>query len=116
MIAKKLNRSRTGVDKVIAQMIESGEIAEKPAVKVATETSLKTSPDDSADGHQDTLGRLRWVRGVLERQLYDAEPTTAARLAKEYRDTLTAIDKIESCEGNNDIVDMFADAIAAKLG
>ena len=72
---------------------------------------------DFEDGRQDTLGRLRWVRSLLERQLYDAEPTTAARLAKEYRDTLEAIDRLEQDGGGgDDLIGQFAGAIAAKLG
>lgn len=57
------------------------------------------------------------MRRILERQLYDAEPTTAARLAKEYRDTVEAIGRMESeVGGGDDIVGQFAQAIAAKLG
>lgn len=78
---------------------------------------MATPPADSADGHQDTLGRLRWVRGILERQLYDAGPTTAARLAKEYRDTIAAIERLEQDGGGgDDIIGQFADALAQRLG
>ena len=118
MIAKKLGRSRTGVDKIIRQMVESGEIAERVATKTAPEEAPQSPPADAADGRQDTLGRLRWVRSLLERQLYDAEPTTAARLAKEYRDTIDAIDKLEreGGEDGNDIIGQLADSIAKRIG
>ena len=70
------------------------------------------------DGRQDTLGRLRWVRSLLELQLYDAETTQAARLAKEYRETVEAIERMESAEGGgaDDGLDALAGAIARKLG
>ncbi len=116
-IAKKLGRSRSGVCKLIAEMKEAGVIESTDAPH---DSALKAVPEapphDTNDGEQDTLGRLRWVRSILERQLYDAEPTTAARLAKEYRDTVEAIDRLEKAGGGeNDLIGQFADALAAKL-
>ncbi len=116
-MAKKLGRSRTGVDKVIKQMVQGGEIEQRVATEQPRDTVPDSPPADSAEGHQDTLGRLRWVRRILERQLYDAEPTTAARLAKEYRDTVQEIDRLErEGGGDNDLAGQFADLLAAKLG
>lgn len=116
-IAKKLGRSRTGVDKIIRQMVECGEMPPKAATETRADSVPGSPPADSADGHQDTLGRLRWVRGILERQLYDAEPTTAARLAKEYRDTIAAIERLEQDGGGgDDIIGQFADVLAQRLG
>ncbi len=116
-MAKKLGRSRTGVDKIIRQMIEDGEVVQRTATESPLATVPVSPPADSAEGHQDTLGRLRWVRGIIERQLYDAEPTTAARLAKEYRDTVQEIDRLErEGGGGNDLAGQFADLLAAKLG
>ena len=108
-IAKKLGRSRSGVCKLIKELKECGAIKSTDAAHAP--------PRDFEDGRQDTLGRLRWVRSLLERQLYDAEPTAAARLAKEYRDTLEAIDRLEQDGGGgDDLIGQFAGAIAAKLG
>ena len=106
-IARKLGRSRSGVCALVARMKESGEIS-----------AAKSIPATAADGRQDTLGRLRWVRSLLERQLYDAETTQAARLAKEYRETVEAIERMESAEGGgaDDGLDALAGAIARKLG
>lgn len=116
-MAKKLCRSRTGVDKIIRQMVEDGEIVQRVATVPPPGTVPASPPADSGDGRQDTLGRLRWVRGLLERQLYDAEPTAAARLAKEYRDTVQEIDRLErEGGGDNDLAGQFADLLAAKLG
>ena len=117
-IAKKIGRSRSGVCYVIKQLKESGALESKESTKKGPpRPSVATPPADSADGHQDTLGRLRWVRGILERQLYDAGPTTAARLAKEYRDTIAAIERLEQDGGGgDDIIGQFADVLAQRLG
>ncbi len=117
-IAKKLGRSRSGVCKLIKEMKEAGLIESTEATHdAATKDMPCAPPGDSEDGAQDTLGRLRWVRSILERQLYDAEPSQAARLAKEYRDTVQAIASIEQeGVGENDLIGQFADALAAKLG
>lgn len=117
-IAKKLNRSRSGVCKLIKEMKDAGAIESTEAPRNGAPRAVpETPPHDSEGGSQDTLGRLRWVRSILERQLYEAEPTTAARLAKEYRDTVETIDRLEQAGGGeNDLIGQFADAIAAKLG
>lgn len=117
-IARKLGRSRSGVCNVIAQMKESGVIESKQATtRPARSDGPEAPPADGPDGAQDTLGRLRWVRRVIERQLYVAEPTTAARLAKEYRDTVEAIDRLErQGEGGDDAIGGIAALIAQKLG
>lgn len=117
-IAKKLGRSRSGVCKLIKEMKESGAIRSTEATRDAPQAATPAAPPaDSTDGAQDTLGRLRWVRGLLERQLYDAEPSQAARLAKEYRDTITAIDRLENTgEGESDAIGIFAQALADRIG
>lgn len=118
-IARKLGRSRSGVCALVARMKESGEIsAAKSIPATAAMAGPRTAPAPDEDGRQDTLGRLRWVRSLLERQLYDAETTQAARLAKEYRETVEAIERMESAEGGgaNDGLDALAGAIARKLG
>ena len=116
-IAKKLHRSRSGVYALIERMKESGEIVEEESVHASAETAPAAPPPD-AEGRQDTLGRLRWVRGLLERQLYDAEPSQAARLAKEYRDTVESIEKLESAEGGgcDDELGNIVALVARKFG
>ena len=116
-IARKLKRSRSGVCALVKRMKESGEIEDPESTGASTSGEPVAPPGDLADGRQNTLGRLKWVRRLLERQLYDAEPTTAARLAKEYRETLEAIERIESDEGGgDDALGAIADAIAKRLG
>lgn len=98
-------------------MVEAGELAPKVATETGTADVPESPPCDSGDGKQDTLGRLRWVRSLLEKQLYDAEPASAARLAKEYRDTIEAIDRMEKDGGGeDDIIGQFADVLAQRLG
>ena len=118
-IARKLGRSRSGVCALVARMKESGEISAARSIPATVAMAgPRTAPAPDEDGRQDTLGRLRWVRSLLERQLYEAETTQAARLAKEYRETVEAIERMESAEGGgtDDGLDALAGAIARKLG
>lgn len=113
-IARKLNRSRSGVCALIKRMKESGEIA--TAKSTAAGADLSAPPADAPDGTQDTLGRLRWVRDLLTRHLYDAEPPQAARLASEYRAVVDEIDRFErqGGGGGDDAIERIADALARR--
>ena len=121
VIAEKLGRSKSGVCKVIKEMKETGEL---PSDVRARESTKRSTPDvgnglafEAAGEPQDTLSRLKWVRDLLERQLRDSEPTSAARLAKEYRDTVEAIARMEAEDGGgDDVVGDLAVLIARKLG
>ena len=116
-IAKKLKRSRSGVCALIKRMKESGEIV--PVSKgESVGAGLSAPPADGPDGRQDTLGRLRWVRQIIERQLYDAGPSQAARLAKEYRETLEQIERIEGAgeDGGDDVIINAVSVLRDVLG
>lgn len=117
-IAKKLKRSRSGVCALIKRMKESGEIATGESTGESVGAGLSAPPADGPDGRQDTLGRLRWVRQIIERQLYDAEPSQAARLAKEYRETLEQIERIEGAgeDGGDDIIINAVSVLRDVLG
>ena len=116
-IAKKLGRSRSGVCYVIKQLKEAGVLESELATNQTPPAGSPPSPPhDAPDGRQDTLGRLKWVRSLIERQLWEAEGASAARLAKEYRDTLEAIERMEGDGGDGDALGAFADAIAKRLG
>ena len=117
-IAKKLKRSRSGVCALIKRMKESGEIATDESTGESVGASLSAPPADGPDGRQDTLGRLRWVRQIIERQLYDAEPSQAARLAKEYRETLEQIERIEGAgeDGGDDVIINAVSVLRDVLG
>lgn len=108
-IAKKLGRSRSGVSKLVKEMKESGEIPSARSMERSTGRVTAGPPSDAPDGTQDTAGQLRWVRDILERNLWDAEPPQAARLAKEYRETVMAI---EGMEGGSDGGSALAGALS----
>ena len=117
-IARKLNRSRSGVCALIKRMKESGEIATGKSTETIAGETVSAPPADAPDGTQDTLGRLRWVRGLLERHLYDAEPSQAARLAAEYRNVIDEIGRLERREGggDDDAVERIAAALSGRGG
>lgn len=117
-IARKLNRSRSGVCALIKRMKESGEIATGKSTETSAGETVSAPPADAPDGTQDTLGRLRWVRGLLERHLYDAEPSQAARLAAEYRNVIDEIGRLERREGggDDDAVERIAAALSGRAG
>lgn len=117
-IAKKLKRSRSGVCALIKRMKESGEIATGESTGESVGAGVSAPPADGPDGRQDTLGRLRWVRQIIERQLYDAEPSQAARLAKEYRETLEQIERIEGAgeDGGDDVIINAVSVLRDVLG
>ena len=120
-IAKKLGRSRSGIYGLIEEMRGAGELPSEEDGKVSVRASMQEAeyghPFEAAGEPQDTLSRLKWVRDLLERQLRDSEPTSAARLAKEYRDTVEAIARMEAEDGgDDDVVGDFAALIAKKLG
>ena len=117
-IAKKLKRSRSGVCALIKRMKESGEIATDESTGESVGAGISAPHADGPDGRQDTLGRLRWVRQIIERQLYDAEPSTAARLAKEYRETLEQnARKAEAREdGGDDVIITAVSVLRDVLG
>lgn len=116
-IAQKLGRSKSGVCKLIREMKQTGEIARADSTKRSTEATVPCTADGSPE-RQDTLGRLRRLRGLLERQLYDAQPSQVGRLSAEYRATLDAIDRLESSDGGeeDDVLDRLAGAILGRRG
>ena len=115
-IARKLNRSRSGVCALIKRMKESGEIASGKSTETSSGETVSAPPADAPDGTQDTLGRLRWVRDLLTRHLFDAEPPQAARLASEYRAVVEEIDRLErqGGGGGDDAIERIAEALARR--
>ena len=115
-IARKLNRSRSGVCALIKRMKESGEIPSGKSTETSAGETVSAPPADAPDGTQDTLGRLRWVRDLLTRHLFDAEPQQAARLASEYRAVVDEIDRLErqGGGGGDDAIERIADALARR--
>ena len=116
-LARKLDRSKSGVCKLIARMKQTGEIADPESTRRPEKVDGGGPPGDGPDGRQDTLGKLRWARSVLERELAEAAPSQAARIAKEYRDTVEAIARMEGeSDGGTDELGQAAAAFFSKLG
>lgn len=113
-IARKLGRSKSGVCSLIAQLKRAGEIS---AAESADRRSQEPPPAELDEGEgQDTIGRLRRLRALLERQMYDAGPAQVARIAAEYRAVVDEIDKRENRGdgGDDDVLGRLADALAGK--
>ena len=119
MTAQEFERWSSRSSLEIDRATQGRAAAAPESMRASTEGGGYGLPDPACEGgRQDTLGRLRWVRDLLQRQLLEAEPTQAARLAKEYRDTVEAIERMEGAEGGgaDDGLDALAGAIARKLG
>lgn len=109
-IARKLGRSRNTVAKVIRQE-GLRDAAQGPAQPVAA-----ASPPGERGGPS-ALERLRELRDLLRRALFEAPPGSVAAIAREYRATVEAIEKAEGGEGDgaSSGLDALASAISAKL-
>lgn len=105
-IARKLGRSRNTVSKVIDQE-GLRDAAQEPA-----------QPPAAADEDgPSALERLRELRDLLRRALFEAPPGSVAAIAREYRATVEAIEKAEGGDGDgaSSGLDALASAISAKL-
>lgn len=109
-IARKLGRSKSGVCKLIKQMKGDGEIAAPKSTKRSTDGPPEGFGD--SDGPQDTIGRLRSLRSLLERSMRDADPGKVARISAEYR---AVIDDIARIEGQGAGCDDGFDALAESF-
>ena len=65
-----------------------------------------------------TVERLTELRGILRAALNDAPPHAVAGLAREYRETIEELDRLEGGDGGDPIdcaLDSIAERIAAKM-
>ena len=109
-IARKLGRSRNTISKVITQE-GLRELAQEPARPRPPEAAPGEGGDDRS------LERLRELRDVLRRALFEAPPGSVAGIAREYRATVEAIARAEGDDGDgaSSALDTIASAISAKL-
>ena len=109
-IARKLGRSRNTIAKVIDQE-GLRDLAQKPA-----QVGRPGAAPADADGDRATE-RLRELRDVLRRALFEAPPGSVAGIAREYRATVEAIARAEGDDGDgaSSALDTIASAISAKL-
>lgn len=101
-IAEKLGRSRRGVENLAKRL---GLAAPRARVNAGVpQDSLPAVMRREERGREpeepDKLEDLRWLRRQLRRQLADAGPQTAPKLAREYRETLDAIERAEVDDGD----------------
>lgn len=109
-IARKLGRSRNTISKVITQE-GLRDLAQEPAHEAPAEGGPGGEGGDSA------TERLRELRDMLRRALFEAPPGSVAGIAREYRATVEAIARAEGDDGDgaSSALDTLASAISAKL-
>lgn len=104
-MAAELGRSERTVRKKINDMHLREEDAEQPTAR-----RILVPPPVGAASEAHSLEELR---DVIWRSLMEAEPRDVPRLAKEYRDTLAAIEAREAGRADED--DLGTDPIAERL-
>lgn len=109
-IARKLGRSRNTISKVITQE-GLRDLAQEPAHEAPAEGGPGGKGGDRA------VERLRELRDMLRRALFEAPPGSVAGIAREYRATVEAIARAEGGDGDgaSSALDTLASAISAKL-
>ena len=109
-IARKLHRSRNTVSKEIREM-GLPKPASKPDLPTAAEVAAGDYPDGSA------LSRLVELRDRLRDAMFDAPPAALAGLAREYRATIEAIERMEGGDGDGSsaALETIARAISSKM-
>lgn len=100
-IAEKLGRSRRGVE-TLAKRLGLAAPCARVNAGVPQEPAAPAAEAACDEEETDKLEDLRWLRRQLRRQLIDAGPQTAPRLASEFRETLDAIERAEVGDGDGD--------------
>lgn len=105
-IAKNMGRSRACVNNIVAK---EG-LREKCKRQVSIEAPVAGAPDDP-------LSRLKALRGMLRNALAVAAPREMAGLAREYRATVEAIERMEGGAGDEEAsaLDVVAKSIAMRM-
>lgn len=109
-IARKLGRSRNTVAKIVTQE-GLRELAQEAARSEAPAPQRGEQPGDAP------IERLRELRDVLRRAMFESPPGSTAGIAREYRATIETIERMEGGEGDgaSTALDTIASAISAKL-
>lgn len=105
-IARNLGRSRPTVYK----MFDGGPPAER-----VSEGADPEAPQPAAG--ESNLDRLTWLRERLRASMLEADPKSIPALAREYRATIEAIERIEGDGGDelSDAIGTIGAALASKL-
>lgn len=109
-IARNLGRSRPSVYKMLGDAPPGEDVNGEPPDRPSGERSGGTGPDGN-------LGRLKWLRDRLRDSLAEADPKSIPALAREYRATIEAIERIEGDGGDelSDAIGTIGAALASKL-
>ena len=128
-IAEKLGRSRRGVENLAKRLGLSAPCAR--AIGADAEADAQPPPESlsaeaETQGEPGELEDLRWLRRQLKRQLADAGPQSAPRLASEFRETIAAIRRAEADddgygneeqeEGQSVLASIFSSILPARGG
>ena len=97
--ARRVGCSKSSVQRVWAQEGPPPEATQKPYPTEEPQTKLE---------------RLVELRGMLRAAMNDAPPQAMSSLAREYRETMEQIDRMEG-GGSGDPVDSALDSIAARI-
>ena len=111
-IARAMGRSKT----TVANNIQKMGLTPADAKPVRQDPPAPPPPDVEGDV-QDTRARLVELRGMLRRQLLEAEPHQFAALSREYRAVVADIAALEreSGSGEDDALGRIVDEIGRKL-
>lgn len=101
-IARRMGRSRACVNDVVRREGLREACKRQPA---------DTAPEGAAPS--DPLSRLKELRDMLRKSLKEASPKEMASLAREYRATVEAIDRMEG--GDDDEAASALDAVAKSI-
>lgn len=106
-IARNLGRSRT----IVSRIVNREGLRDK--AKDAAGGGGKTAPNRPGDAPLDALGRLKELRDILRDSLRGATPKETAALAREYRATVEAIERMEG--DPTDDAAIALDAVASSI-
>lgn len=105
-IARNLGRSRSIVSRIVSREGLSAKAKEAA-------TKGEAAPAGSRDAPPDALGRLKELRDILRDSLQGATPKETAALAREYRATVEAIERMEG--DPTDDAAIALDAVASSI-
>lgn len=105
-IARNLGRSRSIVSRIVSREGLSAKAKEAA-------TKGEAAPAGPRDDPPDALGRLKELRDILRDSLRGATPKETAALAREYRATVEAIERMEG--DPTDDAAIALDAVASSI-
>ncbi len=102
-VARRIGCTRRTVQRIWASSEKPEKVRQEPA---------------TSDGPQTKLERLIELRGILRAAMNDAPPQAISGLAREYRETMEQIERMEGGDSDDPVsgaLDSIAARIAAKM-